>query len=533
MRGVGQGRDLARFAVAAGTPLAAEAAAELYRAGGNAADAAVAAAAAVAVTEPLMSSVGGGGFALVRKPGAGAEVIDYYDQMPGKGLPSSAFGGSPPTVALKYGAGIQSVVGAGSCAVPGSLRGWERLLERHGRLTLREALAPAARFAREGFPLCRTSAEWFAVAVEVLGRTPEARKNFLTPNGRPYGEGEEVRFPELADTLEAVGEGGADLFYRGELAHEISSHILREGGLITAEDLETYEAIVREPLSFPYRDHGILTNGPPSAGGATLAQMLRIVSAYDLANLPGDDYVSVLAGAMRLALADRASAYAEIAENRAVAERLTSEEYAAERRLLLGVVPGAPPAAQGASAGNTTHLSCADHDGLAVSITASMGYGSGVVIPGTGIPMNNSLGEPELNPKGFHAARPGERLVSSMSPTILTSPEGDLISLGSPGASRIPTALAQTLVNVLDLRMPLEEAVRAPRFHAERIDGGGLFAYEAGARGVDPGNVGARGALRYDGLSMFFGGVNAVRRGADGRLTAAADPRRSGEVAYA
>ncbi len=178
------------FAASAGTPYAAEAAAEVYKAGGNAADAAVAAAAAVAVTEPLLSSLGGGGFALVRRPDAGAngspsdrvELIDYYDVMPGKGLSPSAFGagGNPTTVLLKYGAGVKSVVGAASCAVPGSLRGWELLLCRHGRLTLRETLVPAVRLAREGFELCKTSAMWFEVSEEVLRLTDETRKNFYT-----------------------------------------------------------------------------------------------------------------------------------------------------------------------------------------------------------------------------------------------------------------------------------------------------------------------------------------------------------------
>src|SRR5215210_3652533 len=166
------------FAASAGTPYAAEAAAEVYEAGGNAADAAVAAAAAVAVTEPLLSSLGGGGFALVRSPETGAnaspyggvELIDYYDVMPGKGLSPSAFGagGSPTTVMLKYGAGVESVVGAASCAVPGSLRGWELLLHRHGTLTLRQTLAPAVRLARDGFRLSKTSGMWFEVSQEVL-----------------------------------------------------------------------------------------------------------------------------------------------------------------------------------------------------------------------------------------------------------------------------------------------------------------------------------------------------------------------------
>src|ERR671913_1278068 len=206
------------FAVAAGTPYAAEAAAETYLAGGNAADAAVAAAAAVGVTEPLMSSIGGGGFALVRNPSSEAELIDYYDAMPGKGLPASAFGagGSPQTMILKYGAGVRSIVGGASSAVPGSLKGWETLLERYGRLSLREALVPAVRLAREGFRLCRTSGLWFQVAEEVLRLTDETQKNFYNGD-RVYLEGEEMRFPELADTLEALGEGGAELLYEGEL----------------------------------------------------------------------------------------------------------------------------------------------------------------------------------------------------------------------------------------------------------------------------------------------------------------------------
>src|ERR687889_2898990 len=460
------------FASAAGTPYAAEAAAETYVAGGSAEEAAVAGAAAVSVTEPLMSSIGGGGFALVRDPAGGAELIDYYDAMPGKGLPASAFGagGSPQTLILKYGAGVRSIVGGASSAVPGSLRGWEKLLARHGRLGLKEALAPAVRFAREGFRVCGTSALWFQVAEEVLSLTDETRRHFYKGE-RVYLEGEEMRFPDLADTLEAVGEGGVGIFYEGELARRISAYMLQMGGVITEEDLAGYEAIVREPMSVRYGAGAMYTNGPPSAGGPTLAQMLKVVSAYDLATMPEGEYVRVMAGAMKLALSDRETAYLDGAENSRVAERLTGEEYAAQQRRRIFSAFGSP---------HTTHLSCVDSEGLAVSITASMGYGSGLVVPDTGIPMNNTLGEPELNPRGFHALAPGERLISNMSPTVFTE-EGGVIALGSPGASRIPSAILQTLVNVLDFGMPLETAVFAPRFHAE----GNLFAYEAGAHTDD------------------------------------------------
>ena len=503
------------FAAAAGTPYAAEAAAEVYRSGGNAVDAAVAAAAAVGVTEPLMSSIGGGGFALVRTPRGEVEVVDFFDVMPGKGLPPSAFGagGNPHTILLDYGAGVSSIVGGPSVAVPGSVRGWEELLRRHGRLGLEEVLAPAVRLAREGFRLCRTSALWFRVAREVLALTEETRQNFYK-DGRVYEEGEEMRFPELADTLEAIGREGADLFYEGWLGQKISAYVREMGGLVTERDLAEYRPEIRRPLSVGYRDGEVHTNGPPSAGGATLAQMLLIVAGYDLPSLPEEEYVRVVAGAMRLALLDREESYADGPRNAEVVERLLGEEHiASQRRRLFGP--------------HTTHLSCADAEGYAVAITASMGYGSGLVVPGTGIPLNNVLGEPELNPKGFHALAPGERPVSSMSPTIVCSAEEGIIALGSPGATRIPTAILQTILNVVDLGMPLEGAVLAPRFHAED----GLFAYEAGARAADLGPY--ERVLVYDEPSMYFGGVNAVRRTPQGTFEAAADPRRSGGAAYA
>jgi gamma-glutamyltranspeptidase / glutathione hydrolase len=507
------------FAAAAGTPYAAAAAAEVYRAGGNAADAAAAAGAAVSVTEPLMSSVGGGGFALVKTPGGHAELLDYFDVMPGKGLPPSAFGanGNPQAVMLKYGAGVRSVVGAASSAVPGAFRGLETLVRRHGRLSLGQVLAPAARLARDGFRLCRTSGMWFSVAEEVINLTEETRSNF-TRDGNVYKEGDWVSFPDLADTLAAVGEEGADLLYRGELGRRVASYMQEMGGIITERDLREYEVVVRRPMSVVYRQGEMYTNGPPSAGGSTLAQMLKVVSGYDLASLTREDFVAVMSGAMRYALADRMTKYGDAGENARVAERLTSEEYVIGQRERIYQAFGSP---------HTTHLSCVDDEGLAVSITASMGYGSGIVVPGTGIPMNNTLGEPELNPTGFHALEPGQRLVSNMSPTVVSSREGGLVSLGSPGASRIPTAILQTIVNVIDFGMPMESAVLAPRFHAEDD----LFAYEAGAPKIRWGE--RTEMLAYDEPSMFFGGVNAVRRTPEGLFEASADPRRSGGVAFA
>src|ERR687898_1480947 len=292
--------------------------------------------------------------------------------------------------------------------------------------------------------------------------------------------------------------------------------MLEMGGIITEEDLADYEVVVREPMSVSYGAGAMYTNGPPSAGGPTLAQMLKVVSAYDLVAMPDTEYARFVAGAMKLALEDRDNQYLDGARNSEVAQRLTGEEYAAEQRRRIFTSFGSP---------HTTHLACVDSDGLAVSITASMGYGSGLVVPSTGVPMNNTLGEPELNPKGFHALVPGERMISNLSPTVVTSEEGGVIALGSPGASRIPTAILQTVINVLDFGLVLEDAVLAPRFHAE----GDLFAYEAGARTADLDSY--ERVLSYETPNMFFGGVNAVRRTPDGRFEAAADPRRSGGTA--
>lgn len=508
------------FAASAGTPYAAEAAAEVFRLGGNAVDAAVAAAAAVSVTEPLMSSIGGGGFALVRTPAGSTELLDYFDVMPGKGMPEGLIGagGSPQTVRINLGAGVDSIVGGPSVAVPGSIKGWETLLERHGKLSFREVFKPAVRLARDGFLLCKNSADYFLVAEDVLSLTPEMEKNFYR-NGEVYRENQEMSFPDLADSFEAIGEGGAKLFYEGEMARKISSHVREMGGLISLQDLAEYRPTLREPLAIEYGDGRMFTNAPPSAGGATLAQMLKVVSGYDLASLSREEFGKLVAGAMRYALRDREKEYGDERENAEVARRLTAEEHA---RLQRKRIFGAP---------HTSHLSCIDAEGYAVAITASMGYASGLVVPGTGIPLGNTLGEPELNPRGFHALKPGEKLISSMSPTIVSSEEGGVISLGSPGATRIPSAILQTIVNVVDFGMPLELAVLFPRIHSEfRPNGDALFAYEAGARKAALEDFDQ--VLTYDGPNMYFGGVNAVRRTPEGTFEAAADTRRSGGAVF-
>ena len=439
-----------------------------------------------------MSSVGGGGFALVRKADGAAEVVDYYDVMPGKGLPKSAFGagGSPQSVTLKYGAGVESIVGGAAVSVPGSLRGWEAVLARHGRLGLGEALAPAVRLAREGFNLCRTAGMWFGVAEEVLRLTDETRRHFYTGD-RVYREGEEIRFPELAETLEAVGEGGADLFYEGELGRKVSAYVLEMEGILTETDLAEYRPVIREPMSVRYGAGEMYTNGPPSAGGPTLAQMLKIVSAYDLASMPDDEYVTVVAGAMRLALEDRETQYLDGTRNDRVAARLTGEEYAKSQRQRIFEGFGSP---------QTSHLSCVDADGLAVSITASMGYGSGLVVPGTGIPAQQQPRRARAQPKGFPRPRPRRAA------GLQHEPYRRLLGRGRARRPRLPRRLAHTDRHPADARQRarLRDDRRGGRSRAAVPRRGGPVRLRARGQGR------GRGALRAG--APVRGGKHVLRR---------------------
>jgi gamma-glutamyltranspeptidase/glutathione hydrolase len=330
---------------------------------------------------------------------------------------------------------------------------------------------------------------------------------------RPITAGDRVAIPSLADTLRRLADDPDDL-YRGDLARRAAAASAAGEGILTAEDLSAYRPIDREPIAVPIDEWTVFTNPPPAVGGATMAAMVLLMGghrsrAWDTEAL--HRYSEVQRAVIRYRR-DRLERYGDQGE---AAEALLAAARTGTADELL-------------SAPSTVHTSAVDEDGTAIAITLSAGYGSGAMIPGTGFWMNNSLGEIELTAEGFHALPPGTRLISNMAPTIATREDGAVISLGSPGADRITTAIASVLLNHLHLGMPLQEAVDHPRMHAEVFAGQPTVAFEPGLPVVATGGMASR---PFPEQSMYFGGVGAASWTPEQGVVAVADPRRAGGVA--
>lgn len=481
-----------RGIVAAGHPVSAEAGAAVLREGGNAVDAAVAACLASWVAEPLLTGPGAGGYMLVAGGGEEPAVLDFFVAAPSDGDRAPL-----RPVEVSFGDAVQVFhVGGSSVGAYGTPAGLEEAARRWGSLPLADLAAPAAELARSGVPLNAQQAYVFELLENILLSTREAAALFA-PEGRILREGETFRSPELAETIERFGADGARPLYEGDLAGAAVECVERAGGTLTKRDLAAYEAVVRDPARIRYRGREVLTNPPPSAGGVLLALALARLDAT-----PGPPTAADLVAVMD------------------VAQRARTEEFDA------GLAePGFLDRFLSAQLGSTTHITVVDGDGRACSVTCTNGEGSGLVVPGTGIHLNNVMGEEDLNPLGFFAAPPGRRMPSMMAPTVVLAPEGDevVLALGSAGSNRIRSAILQTIVAVVDRGMEAEAAVCAPRLHYEA----GVVYAEPGVElaGLDPG-------LRtqpFRALNLFFGGVQAVERDpATGRLTGAGDPRRGG-----
>jgi gamma-glutamyltranspeptidase/glutathione hydrolase len=469
-----------RGVVAAGHPASAAAGAAALRAGGNAVDAAVAAVLTSFVAEPLLTGLGAGGYMLVAPPGQHPVLLDFFVATPGRGARASP---EPMTDVLVTFEGTTQVfeVGASSCATFGAPAGVAAAVEQFGHLPLAELAAPAARLARTGVPLNAMQAYVFELLVDVVGSTPEAAARF-TVDGRPPREGELLRDGELGDALDRLGAEGATPFYTGDIGRAVSDWVCARGGVLTRADLEAYRVVPRVPLRVAYRGREIFTNPPPSAGGS------RLVRA--LAHLEGTDPAP---GELGIAAALEAGARDVLA-----------------------------PAASVDRLGSTTHTSVLDAEGWACSVTCSNGTGSGVTVPGTGIHLNNMLGEHDLSvPHGI-----GERLSSAMAPTVARNDGTAELVLGSAGSSRIRSALLQVLVNVVDRGESPQHAVDAPRMHVER----GIAYAEPG---IDIGALERAGypVTLFAAPNLFFGGCQAVRRDVrTGALDGGADARRCGAV---
>jgi gamma-glutamyltranspeptidase/glutathione hydrolase len=340
--------------------------------------------------------------------------------------------------------------------------------------------------------------------VEILGGivtlTPEVREIYA-PEGRVLGEGERVCQPALGDAIERLGAEGARPFYEGDVAAAVAALLAEQGGLLTAADLAAYETVVRAPVRARYRGREVLTNPPPSAGGTLIALALGLLDRDE-----GPPTLAQLVAAMDATQRERTPAFLDGLDEPGFAERLLANRL-----------------------GSTTHVAVIDGAGGACSVTCSNGEGAGIVVPGTGIHLNNMLGEHDLNPLGFHQFPTGRRMPSMMAPTAVLREGVPELVLGSAGSNRIRSAILQTIVAALDRGMRAGDAVRAPRVHYED---GVVYAEP----GVDADALEADGhaIARFRALNLFFGGVQAVERDAETcALSGGGDPRRGGAAVVA
>lgn len=503
-------------AVASSSRSAADAGARVLREGGNAVDAGIAALLVSAVTHPAIVSLGGGGFITVWPPGGRPVTIDGYGEMPGRGAPPDRRGRGGIEVHLGYGGGVTTIVGYGSVATPGALAALGLASARYGRVPWNLVVGPAFEHARDGFPLPDSSRHYLESSHQlVYGWHPESFAALHDASGRLLEAGETVRIPTLADSLRIIADEGVDAVYRGELGRLIAEDSQRHDGLLTREDLEAYRPIVRPALEVEMGGWRLATNPPPAVGGAVLAVMLRLMKGRPSDRWTPDELAYWIRVQEAVFGYRRRQLDLSLEPERDVRRFLEETTYS-------GFL-------QAVTSPSTVHTSAVDVEGLACSVSISTGYGSGVMPPGTGLWMNNFLGELELNRRGFHAWPTGARLASNMAPSAGRRRDGAVLAIGTPGADRITTALLQTLVNFVQLGLTLPDAVAHPRLHVEwqGEDEGIRVAYEAGLR-VDELDVPQR---RFGEPSMFFGGVCAALRDPAGGFLVASDPRRAGGVA--
>jgi gamma-glutamyltranspeptidase/glutathione hydrolase len=501
---------LTKVAIATTSQLAAEAASEVASHGGNAVDCALAAALFTMNTQPGVCALGGGAFVTVWNPDAPPVTIDGNVAVPGRGLKESERGGGASAVTVAYGGGIETLAGPGSVAVPGSLAAIERAWKLFGSARWQDLFAPTITATRNGFPLPAACHYYLGYSGEcIFSRSDDGFFSVHRDDRSRKEVGSLIKVPHLADSLEAIATEGARVFYEGELAQTISRHVLDGGGALTFEDLQHYEAIERPSLSVDIGNWTIASTPPPAVGGAVLGAML-----HACANMPhrewNRDALSQLITVQRAALDFRR-------------HRLDlADDVGAEAARLLELARNGQLLSRWTSA-STVHTSAVDGNGIACAVTASSGYGSGEMPPGTGLWLNNCLGELELNRRGLDAGPPSVRLPSNMAPSIARK-KGTVLAVGSPGADRITTALHQFLVNVLQLGMSIEEAIAHPRLH---VDTSGEEDRLMAEPGLDLPEVDLPVTISPD-INMYFGGIGATLVDRKNGFQVASDPRREG-----
>lgn len=503
-----------RVAISAASRPGAVAGAAVADAGGNAVDAAIAATVTGMITDPGIIGPGAGCFITIWPESGDPVVIDANAAMPGLGKsePPSSFG---ERVQMEYGGGMDTLVGPSSIAVPGVWAGLGRAADRFGAVSWHQIMEPAITLADEGFPLSGVSEAYLAYAHDAIyDRYPDSFAALHHQDGSRVADGDVIVIEGLAESLRTIADEGPSSFYTGSIGRRLLDAMEEWGGNITAVDLESYEAIEREPIIVDVDGWRVATNPAPAIGGAVLAALVLLVQSAGFDRW-SEEGARALAEVQRSVLAYRAGSLDGASDTgRAVADLLERARYGDHRKLM--------------SSPSTIHVSAVDTGGLACSITSSAGYGSGVMIPKTGLWLNNSLGEIELFPAGMTQFAPGDRLSSNMAPTIAGGPNGSVMAVGSPGASRITTALAQVLTNFICLEMSVTEAVQHPRLHVEVFNGEPTIAYEPGIQLESFDDFRMR---RFPDLSMYFGGVGLAMYDPDAGLYQVADSRRTGATA--
>lgn len=492
--------------VAAGHKGTAEAAAAVLREGGNAFDAGVAAFLASFVAEPCMSSAGGGAFMTAYKSDGTARVYDFFVQTPQRKLPMDAIECLPVT--LDFGTAKEIFhVGMGSVGVPGAVAGLFQIHKDLGSLPMSVLAEPAIELARKGVEVDSFQYHDFGLLEPILSLTKPSP--VFWKENRLIRAGERIVMPELADCLELLVREGSDAFYKGDIAKKLLQLNQDKGGHLTQSDLDAYTVGIRKPLEFRYRDRKILTNPLPSLGGSMIAIMLAMLEDQGLV-----DYAPCSTSHVQR-LMTVASAIDTIPRTpKDLAEHLS--RWFPEQ--------SSPVQHQATKIGGTSHFNILDAEGNAVAISTSIGEGCGHFIPGTGIILNNMLGELALLPHGLHSWEEDVRLGSMMSPTVVLDHEGCAeVVIGSGGAGRIPSMIAQVLHYLIDHNKDVHSAVGAPRLHWIN----GVCNLEPGLPTNVPAPESLKQEVAWDEQSLYFGGTHTILRQGH-QMEAVGDPRRGG-----
>ncbi len=506
-------------AIAAGHPDTAAAAELILREGGNAFDAVVAAQLTAFVAEPVLTSPGGGGFLLAEKEDGMQTVYDFFVQTPLQKQPVSRVQFAPITA--DFGEARQEFhIGAGSVAAPGMVKGLFAIQRDLGTMPMTKLAEYAIALAKKGMTVNAFQSQIFDIIEPIYRSTDETLRIFGSRRepGRLIREGEILKLPELASFLEELAADGEELFYRGEIARTVVELCSELGGHLTEEDFHSYRVVKRNPLLLGFRKSRVSINPPPSSGGVLIAFALKLMEEMNSGDL---QFGSVQHLALLASIQDMT--------HKAKLDAFVNSPYdnPAERLLDPGMLVDYKREIAGrmASFRGTTQISVADRHGNLASLTSSNGEGSGVMIPGTGVMLNNMLGEEDLNPGGFHNWQAGQRMTSMMAPAILKLPDGTRAALGSGGSNRIRSAMMQVLMNLAEFGLDPEVAVSSPRIHCEE----GLLNIEAGFEN----RVVEKLARHYPDhktwkeKNLFFGGVHVVSHGPNG-YAGAGDERRGG-----